>query len=98
GRIVGFSCVWTRVAEDELINAPGEFAYISDLVVLPEFRGRKLGYELLRACEEYAAEEGAQTFKIGVLARNTGARQLYERYGFEEHVLVMSKRLAAKSA
>ncbi|HEV2707374.1 MAG TPA: GNAT family N-acetyltransferase [Pyrinomonadaceae bacterium] len=96
GQIVGFSCVWAHVPEDELINAPGEFAYVSDLVVLPPFRGRRLGYELLRACEEYAVAEGARSLKIGVLARNWGARQLYERFGFEESTVEMTKNLEAK--
>jgi ribosomal protein S18 acetylase RimI-like enzyme len=95
GRIVGFSCVWAHVAEDELINAPGEFAYISDLVVLAAFRGRGLGYELLRACERHAAAEGARNLRIGVLARNSGPRQLYERFGFEESSVEMSKSLEA---
>ena len=95
-RVVGFVCVWGRVAENELINAPGEYAYVSDLVVLPEFRGRKIGYRLLQAAEEYATREGATRLMIGVLARNQVARQLYEKFGFEESQVELSKTLAAK--
>jgi ribosomal protein S18 acetylase RimI-like enzyme len=96
GEVAGFACVWGRIAHNELINAPGEYAYVSDLIVLPQFRGRKLGYELLRAAEEYAAGRGATRLVIGVLARNTIARRLYERFGFEESQVEMSKSLAAK--
>ena len=97
GEVVGFVCIWAHVAQDELINAPGEFAYVSDLVVLPEFRGRKLGYRLLQTVEEYAVAEGATTLVLGVLARNRVARRLYEKFGFEEAQVNMSKPLVGAS-
>lgn len=95
GRIVGFVSVWARVPENEAINAPGEYAYVSDLVVLPEFRGRQLGFKLLQAAEDYAVRQGATRLVIGVLARNRVARRLYERFGFEESQVNMSKSLRA---
>jgi ribosomal protein S18 acetylase RimI-like enzyme len=97
GRVVGFVCLWLRNPEDELMNVPGEYAHVSDLVVLPEFRGRRIGYELLRAAEEYALSHGATRLKIGVLARNQRARRLYEDFGFEDSALYMSKELGPKS-
>ncbi len=93
GEVVGFVSLWAHVAQNELINSPGTFAYVSDLVVMPEFRGRKLGYKLLQTAEEYAVEQGATSLVIGVLARNRVARQLYERYGFEESQVNLSKPL-----
>jgi ribosomal protein S18 acetylase RimI-like enzyme len=93
GRVVGFVCLWLRNPEDVLMNEPGEYANVSDLVVLPEFRGRRLGYELLRAAENYARAHGATRLKIGVLARNEGARRLYLNFGFEESAVFLSKEL-----
>ncbi len=97
GRVVGFVCLWLRNPEDEMMNVPGEFAHVSDLVVLPEFRGQRLGYELLRAAEDYARSHGATRLKIGVLARNVGARRLYENFGFEDSAVFLSKELGTKS-
>jgi ribosomal protein S18 acetylase RimI-like enzyme len=97
GKIVGFVCLWLRNREDEMMNVPGEYAYVSDLVVMPEFRGRRLGYELLRAAEDYARSHGATWLKIGVLARNERARRLYVDFGFEEKAVFLSKELGTKS-
>lgn len=96
GRVVGFLCLWLRNPEDVLMNEPGEYAHVSDLVVLPEFRGRRLGYELLRAAEDYARAHGATRIKIGVLARNEGARRLYVNFGFEESAVFLTKELGPK--
>jgi ribosomal protein S18 acetylase RimI-like enzyme len=96
GRIVGFACLWLRNPEDVMMNVPGEYAVVSDLVVLPEFRGRRLGYELLRTAEDYARAHGATRLKIGVLARNESARRLYVNFGFEESAVFLSKELGPK--
>lgn len=97
GKVVGFVCLWLRNREDEMMNVPGEYAHVSDLVVMPEFRGRRLGYELLRAAEDYARAHGATRLKIGVLARNERARRLYVDFGFEEKAVFLSKELGPES-
>lgn len=96
GRVVGFVCLWLRNREDELMNVPGEYAYVSDLVVMPEFRGRRIGYGLLRAAEDYARAHGATRLKIGVLARNEKARRLYVDFGFEESAVSLTKELGTE--
>ncbi|HVF57674.1 MAG TPA: GNAT family N-acetyltransferase [Pyrinomonadaceae bacterium] len=95
--VIGFVCLWLRVPENEFVNMPGEYAYVSDLVLLPDFRGRKLGYELLKTAERYAVENGATRLKLGVLAGNSGARRLYEKFGFTDTEVYMSKKLDAGS-
>jgi ribosomal protein S18 acetylase RimI-like enzyme len=96
GRVVGFVCLWLRNPEDELVNAPGEYAYVSDLIVTAEYRGRGVGLALLHAAEDFARDGGASRLKLGVLARNTVARRLYENYGFEESTVLMTKELLTK--
>jgi ribosomal protein S18 acetylase RimI-like enzyme len=96
GRIVGFVSLWLHNPEDELVNAPGEYAYISDLMVTAEYRGLGLGLGLLRAAEDFARAGGASRLKLGVLARNIVARRLYENFGFEESAVLMSKELLTK--
>jgi len=92
GAVVGFICVWARVPPDD----PSELrscAHVSDLVVLPTWRGRGIGRALLARGETYARESGAGRLRIGVLARNEGARRLYDASGFREVYVLLAKPL-----
>ena len=92
GAVVGFICVWARVPPDD----PSEVrfsAHVSDLVVLPRFRRRGVGRALLARGEAYARERGAERLRIGVLARNQGARRLYLDSGFREVFVLLTKAL-----
>ena len=61
---------WVQVAE------------ISDLLVIPSYRGQGIGSWILNTLCETARNTGYTKVEIGVLASNTRARQLYERMGF----------------
>ena len=92
GAVVGFVCVWARVPPDD----PSElrsYAHVSDLVVLPAWRGRGIGRALLARGETYARTRGAERLRIGVLARNEGARRLYLTSGFREVYVLLTKAL-----
>lgn len=91
--IIGFVSVWARVPQDEPDEPAGDYAFVSDLVVLPESRGRGAGTALLAEAERHARSRGATTFKIGVLARNAGARRLYEKIGFADYRVQLTKPL-----
>lgn len=93
GAVAGFVCVWGRVPQEELDQDPRDYAYVSDLVVAERWRGRGIGRELLRRAEKYARAEGAPTLGIGVLARNSGAHELYRELGFSDHLIQMRKEL-----
>ena len=53
---------------------------LDDFYVLPEFRGRGIGSEVLRKC---LSEADCPVF-LYVFAKNTGAIRLYQRFGFEK--------------
>jgi GNAT superfamily N-acetyltransferase len=55
--------------------------YLEDLFVLPEFRGRGIGYTLFRHCVELAAERGCGRMEWSVLDWNVPAQRFYERLG-----------------
>jgi ribosomal protein S18 acetylase RimI-like enzyme len=57
-------------------------AYIEDLYVVPERRGRGLGRALLEAAMTYARERGAAHIDLGTSEDDTAARALYESAGF----------------
>ena len=92
-RVVGFVCVWAGVPPTEPDEPPMEYAYISDLVILTPFRQRGLGRALLGRAEGYAREQQARVIRIGVLAQNVIARQLYLDMGFTERRIELSKNL-----
>jgi len=92
-RVVGFVCVWSRVPPTEPDEPPTEYAYISDLVILAPFRQRGLGRALLGRAEGYAREQQARVIRIGVLAQNVIAKQLYLDMGFTERRIELSKNL-----
>ena len=52
---------------------------IDDLYVLPEYRGRGIGTEIINKC----IKESDSPIFLYVFVRNTGAVKLYRRMGFE---------------
>ncbi len=95
GRVVGFVAVQAKVPCEDQDEAPYEFAYISDLGVLADFRGRGIGRALMAAAEAFALDEGARWLRIAVLAENEGAWRLYRSRGFADRQVVLEKALAA---
>jgi len=92
-RVVGFICLWARVQSEELDEEPSEYAFISDLVVLPAYRGRGLGRALLEKAEEHARRHGATTLRLEVLVKNEVAITLYQKSGFAAYQALLVKRL-----
>lgn len=57
-------------------------AYLAELYVAPESRGRGLGRALLEATLDAAREAGCDHIDLGTGETDTAARALYERLGF----------------
>jgi aralkylamine N-acetyltransferase len=70
GRIVGMA----RAISDGFSDA-----YIQDVVVLPEFRGRGVGKELVRLLAQYCVSR--KIAWIGLVAE-PGTQEIYENLGF----------------
>jgi len=98
GRVAGFVAVLARWPQEEPDEPYASFAYVSDLVVLPEARRAGLGRALLARAEAFAREEGAAVLRIDVMAENAGARSLYARFGFRERTLELEKLLPAPAS
>lgn len=76
GSMAGFAIVeWAQ-------QTMGMVAYIATIEVLPQFRGRGVGAELLRRLEGSANAERAITIWLHVDAENAAAIRLYERLGY----------------
>jgi GNAT superfamily N-acetyltransferase len=92
GSVVGFVSVLAAEPFTELDDPPGSYALVTDVVVLPSHRGRRIGAQLLRHAEAFARAAGATELRIGVLAENSAARRLYLDEGFVPHLEVFIKR------
>lgn len=93
GAVVGFTSILTAVPAESPDDDPRPYAKITDLAVCADFRGRGIGSELLHKAAEIARESGAACLHIAVLAKNRGARRLYERMGFSDYRVRMVKPL-----
>ena len=75
-RMAGFAIIeWS-------VQITGILAYIATIEVLPEYRGRGIGAELLRRLEGSANAERAIEVWLHVDIENLAAIKLYERTGY----------------
>ena len=91
--VAGFVGVLTKVSTEEPDEDQTDYAYISDLVVLPSYRGHGLGRHLIQHAEAFARDRGAKVVRVGVLAKNRAARELYRNMGFADYQVQLVKQL-----
>lgn len=60
---------------------------VHDVVVLSDYRGRRVAERMLALVETLALERGACKLTLEVLAGNAGAIKLYQRAGFASYQL-----------
>jgi ribosomal protein S18 acetylase RimI-like enzyme len=92
-QLAGFVCVLAQVPHEGLDEPPGDYAFITDLIVREPFRRRGFGAALLREAERWAAAAGATDLRIGVLSDNEDAMRLYRRVGFKPYSELLAKQL-----
>lgn len=93
GEVAGYATVLPKVKSEEVDEGNIAYALISDLVVLSRFRKLGLGKSLLAAAESYARSCKARSLRIGVMAANEAARELYGSVGFESIYVELEKEL-----
>ncbi|MGP7819577.1 ribosomal protein S18-alanine N-acetyltransferase [Niallia sp. 01092] len=72
--LVGYCGVWIVVDE----------AHITNIAILPEYRGIKLGEKLLKKIMQEAKNKGAVTMTLEVRVSNKIAQNLYRKLGFQD--------------
>lgn len=72
GKIVGYCGAWLVIDE----------AHITNIAVLPEFRGRGFGEALLNKMIEQCREKGIERMTLEVRVSNIAAQSLYKKLGF----------------
>jgi ribosomal protein S18 acetylase RimI-like enzyme len=90
GSFVGYVACWITaddaIAETSDSNVCG---YISDIGVLPDYRGQGIAADLLNAAQEHVASFGVRRLRIISLAANASAQRAYLKYGFEPYEIIL---------
>lgn len=94
--VVGWVGVVPRHVSDDILDHDREFAYITDLIVLQDYRDQGIGHRLLAAAEECAARQGTRRLRVGVLAANAAAHRLYRSVGFRDYEVILEKQMESR--
>ena len=96
GAVIGLMSCWRATDETDITVVPEArtHLYVSDLVVLAEWRGRGVAGVLLAEAESHGRRLGLTQMTIGVLAANEAARRAYDKAGFEGYEMLLRKRLS----
>ncbi len=62
-----------------------DVGHITQVCVLPEYRDRHLGEQLIRCCHDALRKSGATQLTLTVTEANSRAVALYKRLGFHQH-------------
>jgi ribosomal protein S18 acetylase RimI-like enzyme len=94
GAFAGFVAGWIE-EESHICEKPdsNRFGYVSDICVLPAFRGRRIASQLLDVMELRLRREGVTCVRLFTFAANRAARASYERSGYGAYEVVYEKSL-----
>ncbi|WP_100330106.1 ribosomal protein S18-alanine N-acetyltransferase [Bacillus xiapuensis] len=73
GQLIGYCGMWLVLDESQITN----------IAVLPDFRGKGFGEKLLVHVMKTAREKGAATMSLEVRISNKPAQSLYKKLGFQ---------------
>jgi ribosomal protein S18 acetylase RimI-like enzyme len=95
GSFVGFVAGWIEQAEN-IGETPdsNRFGYVSDICVMPAFRGQRIAAQLLDGIEQYLSRTGVTRLRINALAVNAPAQASYEHAGFAPYEILYEKLIA----
>ena len=63
----------------------GRDAFVDELYLLEEYRGRGWGRKTMQFVEEEARAAGIRTLHLEVVGQNTAALEIYQKLGFTQH-------------
>lgn len=89
GNLVGYLSIWRR----SNLSHAGPAAFVDDLIVSEEARGKGLGTALLQEAMRYAKEWGCVEIEVSTMPENEGAQRLYREMGFEKRGVIWEQDL-----
>lgn len=84
GKIKDESWEWTQIKK---------FWQIEQLFIDPNYRWRWFAQDIIHTFEVIFREQWASHIEISVFSLNTRAHEYYERYGFEERLITLDKKI-----
>ncbi|WIX98416.1 GNAT family N-acetyltransferase [Amycolatopsis mongoliensis] len=78
-------------------HGAGRVAYLYDIQVDADLRGRGYGDALMRALEHEVRSAGLKAVRLQVFGNNSVARSLYRKLGYVETNVVMAKDLGPRT-
>jgi [ribosomal protein S18]-alanine N-acetyltransferase len=73
-KVVGYCGVWVVIDE----------AHVTNIAILPKYRGRKFGEALMQNLFDVAKTMGAKSMTLEVRVTNYVAQALYRKFGFQK--------------
>ncbi|MED4126556.1 GNAT family N-acetyltransferase [Shouchella miscanthi] len=67
--------------------------YITAIATTPEAEGKGVGKRLMQKAEEWAQEQGVHTIVLDVFKANEHAVAFYEKFGYQQEIVKMTKPL-----
>ncbi len=90
--VVGMISVY--IEEDtKHLRKKRSYAYISDLMVLPQYRSEGVTKELLAAADEYARTKKVDTIQSAVLMEHKDGLSGYTHNGYHQFEIILRKHL-----
>lgn len=82
--------------EDDIrhFRKAGKVAYISEVIILPEYRDRGIMKELLEKAEEYAKSKQVKTIQTALLAKHAEGIEGFTRNGFSSYEVILHKKIS----
>lgn len=94
--IIGFIGGFIRLpSKDELMTEPNKqrVGIISEFFITAKHRKSGIGAQLIAKMEEYFSSKECTHIDLEVMAPNTNARAFYQKHGYLDHFVTMSKPL-----
>ena len=70
-------------------------AFVYDVIIFEEYRRRGYGSETFQVLEDIVRNQGLDEIALHVFGHNRVARKMYEKLGFVETDVMLSKKLSA---
>lgn len=93
GTVIGWAACYADNHEPFVKEDERPFGYVAELFVDEAYRGRHVGRELLKACEDHFRALGLKTVLIGALSPNTRAVNAYRAAGYADYAINLRKVL-----
>ncbi len=91
GKLVGYGMIMMK--KDPPVYVENTNAYITDLFVKRQHRGKKISSEIKDALLQWAQEKGEHIISLNAFVVNTHARNVYKKWGLKEFSVNLRKIL-----